>query len=53
MEIIEVSGYTVEEKVQIGLRYLLPKQLKEHGLSKSAVKLPKVTHATHCGWIHT
>lgn len=43
MEIIEVSGYTVEEKVQIGLRYLLPKQLKEHGLSKSAVKLPKAT----------
>ena len=43
MEIIEVTGYTVEEKVQIGLRYLLPKQLKEHGLYNSAVKLPKAT----------
>ena len=43
MEIIEVSGYTLEEKVQIGLRYLLPKQTSEHGLKKSAVKLPKAT----------
>jgi ATP-dependent Lon protease len=43
MEIIEVSGYTLEEKVQIGLRYLLPKQIKEHGLKKSSIKLPKVT----------
>lgn len=43
MEIIEVSGYTLEEKVQIGLRYLLPKQTTEHGLKNSAVKLPKAT----------
>lgn len=43
MEIIEVSGYTLEEKVQIGLRYLLPKQLKEHGMPKKAVQLPKAT----------
>jgi ATP-dependent Lon protease len=43
MEIIEVTGYTIEEKVQIGLRYLLPKQLKENGLKNSAVKLPKAT----------
>ena len=32
MEIIHVSGYTIEEKVQIGKNFLLPKQLKEHGL---------------------
>ena len=32
MEIIHVSGYTIEEKVQIGKKFLLPKQLKEHGL---------------------
>ncbi len=43
MEIIEVSGYTLEEKVQIGLRYLLPKQVAEHGLKKAAIKLPKTT----------
>ncbi len=43
MEIIEVSGYTLEEKVQIGLRYLLPQQVAEHGLKKTAIKLPKAT----------
>ncbi|HMN07081.1 MAG TPA: endopeptidase La [Flavobacteriales bacterium] len=32
MEIIEVNGYTLEEKVQIALRHLLPKQLKETGI---------------------
>ena len=32
MEIIEMSGYTVEEKVSIAKKHLLPKQLKEHGL---------------------
>ena len=32
MEIIRISGYTDEEKLQIALKYLLPKQLKEHGL---------------------
>ncbi len=32
MEIIEVSGYTVEEKIEIAKRHLLPKQLKEHGV---------------------
>lgn len=34
MEIIEVNGYTLEEKVQIALRHLLPKQLKENGIKK-------------------
>ncbi len=32
MEIIEVNGYTLEEKVQIALRHLLPKQLKDSGI---------------------
>jgi ATP-dependent Lon protease len=32
MEIIHVNGYTIEEKIQIGKKFLLPKQLKEHGL---------------------
>lgn len=39
MEIINVNGYTIEEKVQIGKKYLLPKQLKEHGLSGSDLKI--------------
>ena len=39
MEIINVTGYTIEEKVEIGKRHLLPKQLKEHGLSKKYLKI--------------
>jgi ATP-dependent Lon protease len=39
MEIINVNGYTIEEKVQIGKRHLLPKQLKEHGLSSKDLKI--------------
>ena len=38
MEIIDVSGYTIEEKIEIGKRHLLPKQLKEHGLKSSHLK---------------
>lgn len=41
MEIIEVSGYTIEEKVEIAKRHLLPKQLKEHGLSTKDLKIGK------------
>jgi len=41
MELIEVNGYTLEEKEQIGKKYLLPKQLEEHGLDKNAVKISK------------
>ena len=41
MEIIDISGYTMEEKVEISKRHLLPKQLKEHGLSKDDVKMGK------------
>lgn len=41
MEIIDVSGYTVEEKVEIGKRHLLPKLLTEHGLTSSHMKVAK------------
>lgn len=41
MEIIDVSGYTIEEKVEIGKRHLLPKQLKEHGLTDKNLKIAK------------
>ena len=41
MEIINVSGYTVEEKVEIGKRHLLPKLLKEHGLTPAHLKVGK------------
>ena len=41
MEIINVTGYTIEEKVEIAKRHLLPKQLKEHGLSAQHLKIGK------------
>jgi len=41
MEIIDVSGYTIEEKVEIAKQHLLPKQLKEHGLSDKHLKVGK------------
>jgi ATP-dependent Lon protease len=43
MEIIEVNGYTVEEKVEIAKRHLLPKQIKENGLTKDQIKVGKAT----------
>ena len=37
MEVIEVSGYTEEEKLNIAEKYLVPKQIKENGLTKSNI----------------
>ena len=39
MEIVEVPGYTEEEKVKISQRYLIPKKTKEHGLKKENIKI--------------
>ena len=41
MEIINVTGYTIEEKIEIAKRHLLPKQVKEHGLSSKEIKIEK------------
>jgi ATP-dependent Lon protease len=41
MEIIELTGYTVEEKLQIAIKHLVPKQLAEHGLKPSQLKFSK------------
>ncbi|MEQ8304815.1 MAG: endopeptidase La [Cyclobacteriaceae bacterium] len=41
MEVIDISGYTVEEKEQIAKKHLVPKQLKEHGLKIKDVKFSK------------
>jgi ATP-dependent Lon protease len=46
MEIIEISGYSVEEKIEIGKRHLLPKQLEEHGLKKEDLVLNKKNFET-------
>ena len=45
MEIIEVTGYTLEEKVEIAAKHLVPKQLKEHGMRPSNVKITKTAIA--------
>jgi ATP-dependent Lon protease len=39
MEIIEVNGYTVEEKLEIAKRHLIPKQIEETGLKKSQLRI--------------
>ena len=43
MEMINVSGYLAEEKVEIAKNYLVPKQIGEHGLDKSQLKFGKNT----------
>jgi len=41
MEIIEINGYTVEEKIEIAKKHLLPKLLKNHGVEKKQIELQK------------
>ncbi len=43
MEIIEVNGYTIEEKIEIAKRHLLPKQVQEHGISAKNISIDKKT----------
>jgi ATP-dependent Lon protease len=53
MELINLSGYTLEEKVVIGRRYLLPRQIKENGIKSRHMKLTDetlqyiISHYTH------
>jgi len=41
MEIINLTGYTEEEKLKIAEKYLIPKQIKEHSLTEDRVKIPE------------
>ena len=41
MEMIDISGYLMEEKIEIAKRHLIPKQLENHGLDKHNIKIPK------------
>ncbi|KKL90312.1 hypothetical protein LCGC14_1905960, partial [marine sediment metagenome] len=43
MEIIRIPGYTEDEKVNIALRYLVPKQIKANGLRKDELALPEAS----------
>ncbi|MBQ5582285.1 MAG: endopeptidase La [Bacteroidales bacterium] len=45
MELINVTGYLAEEKIEIAKKFLLPKQTKEHGISKSDLKIDKAALA--------
>jgi len=45
MEMIEISGYVVDEKLEIARKHLVPKQLREHGLEKDRFVFPKETLA--------
>ena len=40
MDVIQLSGYTEEEKLGIAQRYLVPKQIEAHGLTTSRVTIP-------------
>src|SRR6266478_2048247 len=43
LEVIDLPSYTESEKLQIAKRYLVPRQMEEHGLAKNEVKLPDAT----------
>ncbi len=45
MEMINVTGYLAEEKMEIAKNYLIPKQIKEHGLKKADLKIDKAALA--------
>ncbi len=51
MEVIELPGYVVEEKIQIGRRHLLPRQLEGHGLTSKLLAIkPAAWKALVTGW---
>lgn len=41
MEVIEISGYLIEEKIEIAIRHLIPKQFREHGLEMNKLKFSR------------
>jgi ATP-dependent Lon protease len=41
MDVIELSGYMLEEKIHIGMRHIVPKVLSEHGLASDQLKIPQ------------
>lgn len=42
MELIELPGYTQEEKLKIAMRHLIPRVLDQHGLTSEFLKIPEV-----------
>lgn len=42
MEVIELPGYTAEEKLSIAMRHLIPRVLDQHGLNSDFLQIPEV-----------
>ena len=42
MEVIELPGYTPEEKLRIAMRHLIPRVLDQHGVTDQHVRIPEV-----------
>jgi ATP-dependent Lon protease len=53
MEIIELPGYTLREKQQIAARYLVPKQLAEHGLGNGQARVKTELGEVEELWLDT
>ncbi len=45
MEVIRIAGYTIEEKIEIAQRYLMPRLLEDHGLTADDLRVPEATLA--------
>jgi ATP-dependent Lon protease len=43
MEVIELPGYTPEEKLHIAMRHLIPRVLEQHGITNKHIKIPEVS----------
>ena len=52
MEVIRLSGYTEDEKLNIAQRYLIPKQMKNNGLKKEELSLQRGCHPRHRALLH-
>ena len=51
MEVIELPGYTAEEKLRIAMQHLIPRVLDQHGLSSAFLQIPEV-FVTHVFFMH-
>lgn len=47
MEVIELPGYTPEEKLKIAMRHLIPRVLEQHGLSSELLQIPEVINSLY------
>lgn len=50
MEVIELPGYTQEEKLNIAMHHLVPRVLDRHGLSTDNLNIPEVTFVLFVPW---